>query len=39
MADLMNLDEAAQLLNLTYDELVKYTEDGDIKGYRDGADT
>jgi len=39
MADLMNLDEAAQLLNLTNDELVKYTEDGDIKGYRDGADT
>ena len=39
MADLMNLDEAAQLLNLTNDELVKYTEDGEIKGYRDGADT
>ncbi len=39
MADLMNLDDAAQLLNLTNDELVKFTEDGEIKGYRDGADT
>jgi len=39
MADLLNLEDAAQLLNITNDELVKFTEDGDIKGYRDGADT
>ena len=39
MADLMNLDDAAQLLNITNEELVKFTEDGEIKGYRDGADT
>jgi len=39
MADLMNLDDAAQLLNLTNDELVKLTADDEIKGYRDGADT
>jgi excisionase family DNA binding protein len=39
MADLLNLDDAAQLLNITNDELVKFTADGGIKGYRDGADT
>ena len=39
MADLLNLEDAAQLLNITNDELVKFTEDGDIKGYRDGDDT
>ncbi len=39
MADLLNLEEAAQLLNVTNDELVKFTEDGDIKSYRDGANT
>ena len=39
MADLLNLDDAAQLLNITNDELVKFTADNAIKGYRDGADT
>ena len=39
MADLLNLENAAQLLNITNEELVKFTEDGGIKGYRDGADT
>ena len=38
MADLLNLDEAAQLLNLTNDELVSFTDAGDIKSYRDGED-
>jgi excisionase family DNA binding protein len=39
MADLLNLEDAAQLLNITNDELVKFTADNAIKGYRDGADT
>tara|TARA_B100000809_G_scaffold261786_1_gene311355 strand:- start:439 stop:1605 length:1167 start_codon:yes stop_codon:yes gene_type:complete len=38
MADLLNLNEAAQILNVTNEELVSFSENGDIKSYRDGVD-
>jgi len=38
MADLLNLNEAAQILNITNEELVSFTDNGDIKSYRDGVD-
>ena len=38
MADLLNLNEAAQILNITNEELVSFSENDDIKSYRDGVD-
>ena len=38
MADLLNLNEAAEILNVTNEELVSFSENGDIKSYRDGDD-
>ncbi|MFP6648021.1 MAG: helix-turn-helix domain-containing protein [Pirellulaceae bacterium] len=38
MADLLNLNEAAQILNVTNEELASFTDNGDIKSYRDGDD-
>jgi excisionase family DNA binding protein len=39
MADLVDLKEAAKLLNISEEKLVSFTESGDIKGYRDGEST
>ena len=39
MADLVDLKEAAKLLNISEEKLVSFTESGDIKGYRDGDST
>ena len=38
MADLLNLNEAAEILNVTNEELVNFSKNGDIKSYRDGDD-
>ena len=38
MADLLNLNEAAEILNVTNEELVNFSKNGDIKSYRDGED-
>ncbi|MEE2990605.1 MAG: helix-turn-helix domain-containing protein [Planctomycetota bacterium] len=38
MADLLNLNEAAEILNVTNEELVSFSKNGDIKSYRDGDD-
>jgi excisionase family DNA binding protein len=39
MADLVDLKEAAKLLNIGEEKLVSFTESGGIKGYRDGDST